>query len=131
MENLRSLTRRIRNFLSLRNESRNKKEIVKSMMLETQKAEAEKLYWLMISCIEFAENIQENLQISSNNPVILDDAKFWIRTQIQKLKAFWWPRQNQHSPGNFWLSDAYAPYILEHLSESSFAAVESWVELVN
>ena len=85
----------------------------------------------MNSCLEFAENIQENIQITSDNPVILEDAKFWIVTQVQKIKASWWPHKNQISPGISWLSNAYAPYILENLSESSFVAVENWVESVN
>ena len=41
----------------------------------------------MDSYLEFAENTQENIQIRTNNPVILDDAKFWIVTQVQKIKA--------------------------------------------
>ena len=85
----------------------------------------------MDSCLEFAENIQENLQITTDNPVILEDAKFWIATQVQKIKASWWPRKNLISSGNLWLSNAYGPYILENLSDSSLAAVESWVELVD
>ena len=85
----------------------------------------------MNSCLEFSENIQENIRITTDNPVILDDAKFWIVTQVQKIKASWLPHKNQLSSGISWLSNAYAPYILENLSESSFASVESWVELVN
>ena len=131
MENLRDLNRRIRNIISWRSEYRKKKEIGKNMILETEKAEAEKLYWLMDSCLEFAENIHENIQITTDNPVILEDAKFWIVTQILKIKASWWQHKNHISPGISWLSNAYGPYILENLSESSFAAVESWVDLVN
>ena len=131
MESLRDLNSRIRSIMSWRSEYRRKKEITKNMMLETEKYEAEKLYYLMDSCLEFAENIQENIQITTDNPVILEDAKFWIVAEVQKIKASWWPRKNQLSPGISWLSNAYAPYILENLSESSFAAVESWVDLVN
>ena len=43
--------------MSWRSEYRKKKEIAKNMMLEIEKAEAEKLYWLMDSCLEFAGNI--------------------------------------------------------------------------
>ena len=87
MENLRGLNRRIRSIMSWHKEYRKKKEIAKNMMLEIEKAEAEKLYWLMDSCLEFAENIHENIQITTDNPVILEDAKFWIATQVQKIKA--------------------------------------------
>ena len=100
-------------------------------MIEIEKTEAEKLYWLMNSCLEFAENIQENLQISTENFVILNDMKFWIETQVQMIKALWWPRRNPRLPGTFWLSNAYTPYILENLSESSLSAVKSWAELVH
>ena len=131
MERLRGLSRRIRSIMSWCSECRKKKEITKNMMLETAKAEAEKLYWLMESCLEFAEYIQENIQITSDNPVIVEDAKFWIMTQLQKIKASWWPHKNQISPGILWLSNSYSAYILENLSESSFATVESWVELVD
>ena len=131
MECLRGLRRNIRNIISWRSNYQKKEEIAKNLMLEKEKAEAEELYWLMDSCLEFAENIQESLQISTENPIILDDAKFWIATQVQKIKASWWPRKNHLSSRISWLSKAYAPYILENLSESSFTAVESWIELVN
>ena len=81
------------------------------MKLETEKAEAEKRYWLMISCIEFAENIKENLQISTNNPVILGDAQFWIRTQIDMIRASWWPRRHQHIPGIFSLKRIHSVHL--------------------
>ena len=128
MKSLRSLSRRIISIMSWRSQNRKKKEITKSIMLETGKAEAEKLYWLMDSCLEFAKNIQERIQITTDNPVVLDDEKFWIQAQIQKIKALWWPHKNQLSTGISWLSNTYAPYILENLSESSFAAVEGWLE---
>ena len=131
MESLRGLNRRIRSIMSWCSEYQKEKEIAKNMMLETEKTEAEKLFWLMDSCLEFAENIQENIKITTDYPVILEDAKFWIVTQIQKIKASWWPHKNRLSSGISWLSNAYAPYILENLSESSFSAEESWVELVN
>ena len=131
MESLRDFSRRIRNIVSWRSEHKKKKEITKNLMLETEKAAAEELYWLMESCLEFAENIKENLQIATDDPVILDDAQFWITTQVQKIKTSWWPHKNQLLSGISWLSDTYSPYILENLSESSFAAVESWVDLVN
>ena len=92
MENLSRLGRRIRDDLAWRSESRKRKEIAKEMKLEVEKAEAERLYWLMVSCIEFAENIEEKLQIATDNPVVLGDAKFWIRTQVEMIKASWWPR---------------------------------------
>ena len=44
MGSLRGLNRRIRNIMFWRSEYRKKKEIVKSMMLETEKAEAEIRY---------------------------------------------------------------------------------------
>ena len=131
MESLSRLGKRIRDVLSWRSESKKRKEIAKEMILETEKSEAEKLYWLMISCIEFAENIQENLQASTDNPVVLGDAKVWIKTQVDIIRASWWPRRYQHIPGIFSLSNAYTPYILENLSESSFAAVKSLSDLVN
>ena len=101
------------------------------MKLEIEKAEAEELYWLMVSCIEFAENIEESLQITSDNPAVLGDAKFWIRTQVEMIKALWWPCRYQHIPGTFSLSNAYTPYILENLPESSFVTVKSLSDLVN
>ena len=55
----------------------------------------------MVSCIEFAENIEENLQIATDNPVVLGDAKFWIRTQVEIIKASWWPRRYKQIPGTF------------------------------
>ena len=131
MESLRGFNRRIRNIISWRSEQKKKKEIAKNLISETEKAASEELCWLMESCLEFAENIRDNLQITAHDPIILDDAKFWITTQVQKIKALWWPHKNQLSSGISWLSNAYSPYILENLSESSFAAVESWVELVN
>ena len=131
MENFKNLRKRITNVLSWRSESKTKKEIIKNITIETEKAEAEKLYWLMNSCLEFAENIQENLQISTENPVILNDTKFWIETQVQMIKALWWPRRNQYLLGTFWLSNAYTPYILENLSESSLSAIKSWAEFVH
>ena len=85
----------------------------------------------MVSCMEFAENIEENLQITSDNPVVLGDAKFWIRTQIEMIKALWWPCRYHHIPGTFSSSNAYTPYVLENLSESSFIAVKSLSDLVN
>ena len=85
----------------------------------------------LFSCLRFSENILENIQITTDNPLIMDDVKFCIVTQIQKIKASLWQYKNQFSPGISWFSNAYAPYVLEHLSESSYAAVESWVELVN
>ena len=57
MESLRDLSRRIRSILSWRSECRKKNEIAKNTTIETEKAEAEKLYWLMDSCLEFAGNI--------------------------------------------------------------------------
>ena len=131
MESLSRLGRRIRDGLSWHSESRKRKEIAKEMKLETEKAKAEKLYWLMVSCIEFAENIEENLQITTDNPVVLGDAKFWIRAQVQMIKTSWWPRRYQHIQGTFSLSNAYTPYILENLSECSFTAVKNWSDLVN
>ena len=47
--------------MSRHSKDRKKKAIAKNMMLETEKAETEKLYWLMHSCLEFTENIQENI----------------------------------------------------------------------
>ena len=91
MESLNRLGKIFRDCLSWRCEFRKRKEIAKEIKLEIEKDEAEKLYWLMVSCIEFAENIQENLQISTDNPVVLGDAKFWIKTQVEILKASWWP----------------------------------------
>ena len=85
MENFRSLRKRITSVLSWRSESKKKKDIIKNIKIEIEKAEAEKLYWLMNLCFEFAENIQENLQISTENPLILNDAKFWIETQVQMV----------------------------------------------
>ena len=115
MESLSCFNRRIRDVLSWLSESKKRKEIVKEMKLETEKAEAEKLCWLMISCIEFAENIEENLQISTDNSVVLGDAKFWIRTQVDMIRASWWPRRYPHIPGIFSLANAYTPNILENL----------------
>ena len=98
MECLRGLNRKIRNIMSWRSEYRKKKEIAKNMMLEIEKAEAEKLYWLLTSCLEYAENIQ----ITTDNPIILEDTKFWIVTQVQEIKASWWPHKfcfHQEFPG--------------------------------
>ena len=131
MESLSRLGKRFTDGLSWHSESKKKKEITKEMKLEIEKATAEKLYWLMVSCIEFAENVEENWQITSDNPVVLGDAKFWIRTQVQMMKASWWPHRYQRIPGIFSLSNAYTPYILENLSESSFAAIKSWSNLVS
>ena len=101
MESLRYINRKVKSIMSWRSEYRNKKEIAKTKMLEVEKAEAEKLYWLMDSCLEFAKNIEEDVQITSDNPVILEDAKFWILTQVQKIKASWWPQKKSDSTRNF------------------------------
>ena len=131
MGSLSRFCRRIRDGLSWRRETKKRKETAKEMKLEIEEAEAEKLYWLVVSCVEFAENILENLQITTDKPVVLSDAKFWNTTQVEMIKASWWPRRYQHISGTFSLSNAYTPYILENLSECSFTAVKNWSDLVN
>lgn len=131
MESLRSLARRIRNVFSCDNDSRKKKEIAKQMILETKKARAETLYWLMDSCLEYAETIKENLQLTTDNPVVLGNVKFWIETELHMIRATWWPRKNQSIPETFWLANEYTTYILENLSEPSLSAVKYWMTLVS
>ena len=101
------LNRRMKDVLCCHSESRKRKEIAEEMKLEIEKTEAERLYWLMVSCIEFAENIQDNLQITSDSPVILGDAKFLLFIQIEMIEASFWPHRYQHIPGIFSLSQMH------------------------
>ena len=55
----------------------------------------------MVSCIEFAENIAENLRVASDSAVVLGDTQLCIRTQVHMIKASWWPRSYQLIPGIF------------------------------
>lgn len=131
MENLRSLGRIIRIAFSCSKDSRKEKEVAKQMSLDTEKAEAEKVYWLMESCFEYAEKMKENLQLTTDNPAVLGDAKFWIKAQVERIRASWRPRKDGSLPEIFWLASAYTPYIMENLSESSLASVKYWMALVN
>lgn len=131
MDNLRSLGRRFRNAFSCCKDSRKEKEAAKQVILDSERAEAERLYRLMESCFEYAENIQDNLQVTTDNPVVLGNAKFWLKAQVERIKASWRPLKDQSLPDIFWLANAYSPYILESLAEPSLDAVKYWMTLVN